>query len=77
MKKLLFIGVVAVASLASCKKDYTCTCISTTNGVAGTANVTTLVGVSKGAARANCLDATSTDTYAGTTYTTTTDCTLN
>ena len=26
MKKVLFIAVVAVASLASCKKDFTCTC---------------------------------------------------
>ncbi|MFN6943732.1 MAG: hypothetical protein ACK4ND_02210 [Cytophagaceae bacterium] len=26
MKKLLFVAVIAVFSLASCKKDHTCTC---------------------------------------------------
>lgn len=31
MKKVLFLSLVAVATLASCKKDYTCAC-TFTNG---------------------------------------------
>lgn len=56
MKKgLLFVAVIA-ASLASCKKDRTCTCTTTANGTqVGTPSVTTYTKVSKGAARANCL----------------------
>ena len=56
MKKgLLFVAVVA-ASLASCKKDHTCTCTSTTNGVADpTPSVTVYTESSKAAARANCV----------------------
>ncbi len=30
MKKVLFVAGLAVLSLASCKKDYTCSCSSTT-----------------------------------------------
>ena len=30
MKKLLFVAAIALVSMASCKKDYTCTC--TDNG---------------------------------------------
>ncbi|MGB3947035.1 MAG: hypothetical protein WBM13_03555 [Bacteroidia bacterium] len=64
MKKgLLFVAVIA-ASLASCKKDRTCTCTSTTNGVADpTPDVTVYNESSKGAARANCLNTTYTYTY--------------
>lgn len=56
MKKgLLFVAVVA-ASLASCKKDHTCTCTTTLNGVADpTPNVTVYTESSKSAARANCV----------------------
>lgn len=32
MKKSLFIAAVACLTLASCKKDYTCTCTVTENG---------------------------------------------
>lgn len=61
MKKgLLFVAVIA-ASLASCKKDRTCTCTTTANGTAGTPNVTTYEKSSKGAARANCLSSTWTE----------------
>lgn len=59
MKKgLLFVAVVA-ASLASCKKDHTCTCSTTADGTAvGTPSVTTLPESTKGAADANCLSST-------------------
>lgn len=78
MKKLLIVAVIAVAGLASCKKDYTCTCTTTTTpGGTGTPQVTTFNGVSKGAARANCLDSKSTYTFSGVTVTSTTDCELN
>lgn len=77
MKKLLFIAVVAVASLASCKKDYTCTCITTANGTASPADVTTIYGVSKSAAKANCVDDSRTYTSGGSSVVAVTDCTLN
>jgi len=76
MKKVLFIAVVAVASLASCKKDRTCTCTSTTNGVAGTPSVVVYNDAKKGQAQAACLDRTTTTTVGSTTYTTTTACEL-
>lgn len=63
MKKgLLFIAVISAFSFASCKKDQTCTCTSTYNGVAsGTADVTTYPKSTKAAARANCLSSTEVD----------------
>jgi hypothetical protein len=77
-KTLLFFGIIAVCSFASCKKDYTCTCTSTVNGTSsGTADITTFNGVSKSAARANCQSTSSTGTYAGTAYTQVTTCKLN
>jgi hypothetical protein len=32
MKKVLFLGAFAVLGLASCKKDYTCSCTTTGSG---------------------------------------------
>ncbi|MES2139225.1 MAG: hypothetical protein V4511_05925 [Bacteroidota bacterium] len=60
MKKVvLFVAVISAFSFASCKKDQTCTCTSTYNGVAsGTADVTTFPKATKAAARANCLSST-------------------
>jgi hypothetical protein len=55
MKKVIFIAIVAVASLASCKKDRTCTCTS-----AGYSSVTTFTKAKKGDARAACLSYTAT-----------------
>lgn len=62
MKKVLFISIVAVASLASCKKDHTCTCTQTYTGQTGTVtpDVTTYPKSTKKAARANCLSYTAT-----------------
>jgi uncharacterized protein YbaP (TraB family) len=78
MKKVLFMAAVLVATLASCKKDYTCTCTTTTTSSVGGSvhvgdpEVTTYPKSKKGAARAHCLSSTST----GTGYTSTTDCDL-
>ncbi|MGZ4035684.1 MAG: hypothetical protein ACXVNN_01715 [Bacteroidia bacterium] len=69
MKKLLFLSIVAVASLASCKKDRTCTCTDSS----GNTQVYTLTKISKGEAKDACL-ATSTHTSGSSTNTTT--CTL-
>ncbi|HEX8516096.1 MAG TPA: hypothetical protein VF868_07840 [Bacteroidia bacterium] len=76
MKKVLFMAAVLVATLASCKKDYTCTCTTTTTSSGGTfvgdPEVTTYPKSKKGAARSHCLSYTTT----GTGYTSTTDCDL-
>ena len=44
MKKMLFLGSFAVLGLASCKKEYTCTCTGYIDGVAvpGSASSTTI-----------------------------------
>ena len=77
MKKvLLFVAVVTAASFASCKKDRTCTCTSSTNGSAGTPQVTVYNDAKKGDARAACLNTTTTTTVGSTTYTTVTTCEL-
>jgi hypothetical protein len=73
MKKILFIASVVVFSLASCKKDHTCTCTSTIGGVTGTPVVTTYTKTTKGEARANCLSSTQTSS---TNVLTTTTCSL-
>ena len=56
MKKVLFIAVVAVASLASCKKDRVCTCVVTSNapGSVSTTEVKTYQESKKGFAKENC-----------------------
>ncbi|MCW3084181.1 MAG: hypothetical protein JWP12_1547 [Bacteroidetes bacterium] len=76
MKKVLFIAVVAVASLASCKKDRTCTCTSS-NSVSGAdpiPTVKTYTKAKKGDARAACLSYTRTETGGSVT---TVDCKLD
>ena len=71
MKKVLFIAIVAVASLASCKKDHTCTCTDTSTqpGYTGGTQVFTIVDAKKGDAKKKCI--TSTQTSGGYTYTST------
>lgn len=70
MKKgLLFIAVIAAFSFASCKKDYTCTCVTDPGG---STSVVTITKAKKGDARAACLSYS--ETNSGTTTTTT--CTL-
>jgi hypothetical protein len=73
MKKVLFMAAVIVASLASCKKDHTCTCTTTSSyggsSVTGDPVVTVYPSSKKAAARSHCLSSTSTSTY-GTSTTT-------
>ena len=59
MKKVIFIAIVAVASLASCKKDRTCTCTTTGGG----SSVVVYTKAKKSDARAACLSTTYTSTY--------------
>ena len=62
MKKVLFIAVVAVASLASCKKDRVCTCTTTPASGTATTDVTTYYKVKKGDARLMCMGSQSVQT---------------
>lgn len=74
MKKITILSVAVLGmTLASCKKDYKCTCTTTSGSSTGTADVTTFVGVSKKTAKANCISYT--QTYTG--GTSTTNCTLS
>lgn len=64
MKKLIYIPAALLAlGLFSCKKDYVCTCTSTGST---TADVYTIVEVSKSAAKANCVSKST--TISGATY---------
>lgn len=81
MKKItLILSVVAVASLASCKKDRVCTCTSSSNAPATSGYTTshtdeiTMKKVSKGTAKRACVKTETTSN--GSTYTTTNDCKL-
>jgi hypothetical protein len=74
MKKIIFIGFVAVASLASCKKDRTCTCTTTySDGSPSDTDVMVITKSRKSDAKVNCLSTTMVDD--GVTETTT--CELN
>lgn len=79
MKKVLFIAAVAVASLASCKKDRTCSCTTTSNAPGSTSSTSkvTYTKARKGDARAACLSSKQDFTIGNNTYTATTDCSLN
>jgi hypothetical protein len=74
MKKVLFMAAVIVASLASCKKDRTCTCTTTSTypGATSTTDIVTYNKAKKHDVRGMCLSTTTTDGG----YTTTKDCTL-
>ncbi len=60
MKKIIFISIIALGSLASCKKDRTCTC---TYSGSTTPSITTYTNAKKGDARSQCLSYT--ETYSG------------
>lgn len=73
MKTIVFTLAVAVLSLTSCKKDYTCECIK--NGPNGSSSETTNTGKMKlDEARAKCNDGDKSETVLGQSYTT--DCSL-
>jgi len=52
MKKSLLIAAVAGLAFASCKKDYTCTCVS--NGTVQTGSYTVTIHATKGNAKTQC-----------------------
>ena len=60
MKKIIFISIVALGSLASCKKDHTCTCTDSTSSAA---TIVTYTKCKKSDARSQCLS--SVTTYSG------------
>ncbi len=75
MKKLTILSVALVAlSMASCKKDFTCSCTSTNTfpGSVTSTNEYTIVKAKKGDAKRACVKTTVTENG----YTTTKDCQL-
>jgi len=72
MKKILVICAFATF-LFSCKKDYTCTCVTTVNGFGNTPENFTYTNVSRSTAKTNCLSSTGTS---GPAYTERRECTL-
>jgi hypothetical protein len=73
-KAILMVAVIAAASFTSCKKDRTCTCVTTnSNGGAAYTGIVTYTKAKKGDARSQCLSST-TLLINGSTNTTT--CTL-
>ncbi|MFY9309575.1 MAG: hypothetical protein WAQ28_11060 [Bacteroidia bacterium] len=73
-KNILFIAAISALSLASCKKDHTCTCTSTSTepGSTTTTNVFTITDAKKGDAKKACISSTEVDGA----YTETTTCEL-
>jgi hypothetical protein len=71
MKKITLLAIVACAfSLASCKKDYTCECTTTYNGITATGSTT--IKDTKKKAKDACEKESTTSSIGG--YTSTTDC---
>lgn len=62
MKKVIFIAIVALSSLASCKKDHTCTCTYSGSSVP---TVVTYTDSKKSDARSQCLSSTTTSASGG------------
>lgn len=77
MKKITILSIALVGlAFASCKKDYTCTCVYTYPGGGSSTDVTKIKGVSKKAATANCASGTSVYSYSGGSSSSTQSCTL-
>ncbi|MES2285589.1 MAG: hypothetical protein V4547_07865 [Bacteroidota bacterium] len=79
MKKvLLFVAVVSAFSFASCKKDRTCTCVTTSTvpGSTASTDVRTYTEAKKADARAACLSTSSTFEFGGASYVYTSTCEL-
>lgn len=77
MKKIFLLATVfAAVSLASCKKDYKCTCTfsSTDPNSVGSTQEVTIVKAKKGDAKKACIKTTTTDSNG---YVETQDCKLN
>ena len=54
MRKIILVSAIALLSLASCKKDRTCTCTETGNGGVNI-STTTIVKSTKKTAKVNCV----------------------
>ncbi len=70
MKKISFLAIVAFAALSmtSCKKDRTCTCTTTVDGVdSGITTTDTYTKIKKGTAKAHCVSTSKTETNSSTT----------
>lgn len=78
MKKVLLIAAVAGLAMASCKKDHTCECTSSSTfpGSTSTTQKYTIKEASKKTAKDVCVKRTYDMTFGGTTYVTTQDCQL-
>ncbi len=76
MKKILLIAAVAGIAMASCKKDYVCECTETSTVPGSTTETSkyTIVGVSKGRAKANCASTKSEMEFGGNKYEFKSDC---
>lgn len=62
MKKITLLAIAALAiSFASCKKDYTCTCTTSYTGGGSGTSTTVHKGVTKGQAKASCINSESKD----------------
>jgi hypothetical protein len=72
MKKLFVLGAFSILSLASCKKDHTCTCATTTAGVSSTSSFT--ITDTKKDAEAKCDEGDASSSILG--VTSTVDCSL-
>jgi len=74
MKRVLLVSAFAVLALASCKKDYTCDCVSSINGVEYSTS-TSVIHSTKKKATDTCTASSTSSTSGGSTVTTT--CTIN
>ena len=70
MKKITLIAIAAFAmSIASCTKDYTCTCVSTPATGAATTTTTKIYKATENEAREKCLGGQSTSESGGIAFT--------
>ena len=75
MKKLLFVVASFSFAFVSCKKDYSCTCTTTLNGIQGAPVIYNYNNVSKTTAKAKCYE--NSKTTSGPAFNKTTNCTFN
>ena len=74
--KTLILSAFVVLALASCKKDYVCSCTNSSTIVGSTSSVTeeTYVKTTKSTAKKACIKTTEDHVLGGLAYTTTSDC---
>jgi len=71
MKRVILVAAVSMMALASCKKDYTCECV--TSGLTSGTTSTVIENSSKSDAEDACIKTTSVDLGGGQSMTTTCD----